>query len=168
MSTDLAERYGHRVHLYCDDQGEAIPLAPPAVGNQPLGTHLYVCGPAGMIELGARHRAIGRLAGAERCISERSSRRPPARPTRSRSRRPARRFRWGRIRACWKLSRRPASTRPICAAAAPAANARCQVLALDGTLLHNDHFLTAAEKASGTKVMPCVSRFEGRSLVLGL
>ena len=42
------------------------------------------------------------------------------------------------------------------------------VLACDGTLLHHDHYLTDDEKASGSKVMPCVSRFEGSSLVLDL
>ena len=40
------------------------------------------------------------------------------------------------------------------------------VVAFDGTLLHNDHFLSPEERASGKKIMPCVSRFEGRSLVL--
>ena len=30
----------------------------------------------------------------------------------------------------------------------------------DGSL-HNDHFLSAEDKASGRKIMPCVSRFEG-------
>ena len=43
-----------------------------------------------------------------------------------------------------------------------------RVIACDGTLLHNDHYLTEAEKASGAKVMPCVSRFEGKELVLDL
>ncbi len=42
------------------------------------------------------------------------------------------------------------------------------VLACDGTLHHHDHYLTDDEKASRTKVMPCVSRFEGSSLVLDL
>jgi len=40
------------------------------------------------------------------------------------------------------------------------------VLGCDGTIRHNDHWLTEAQKASGQKIMPCVSRFEGRSLVL--
>ena len=43
-----------------------------------------------------------------------------------------------------------------------------RVVACDGRLLHNDHFLTADERASSRKIMPCVSRFEGRELVLDL
>ena len=41
-----------------------------------------------------------------------------------------------------------------------------RVISYDGELLHNDHFLTEQEHASGTKIMPCVSRFQGRELVL--
>jgi ferredoxin len=38
----------------------------------------------------------------------------------------------------------------------------------DGAILHNDVFLTDAEKASGKKIMLCVSRFEGTRLQLDL
>jgi ferredoxin len=40
------------------------------------------------------------------------------------------------------------------------------VFACEGSILHNDHWLSDREKASGTKIMPCVSRFEGQLLVL--
>ena len=33
-------------------------------------------------------------------------------------------------------------------------------------LVENHHWLTEAQKAAGQKIMPCVSRFEGTSLVL--
>jgi dimethylamine monooxygenase subunit B len=36
----------------------------------------------------------------------------------------------------------------------------------DGTILHRDHWLTPEEQALNTKIMPCVSRFEGRTLVI--
>jgi dimethylamine monooxygenase subunit B len=42
------------------------------------------------------------------------------------------------------------------------------VVACDGTLLHHDVYLTDEEKASGRKVMVCVSRFEGTALHLDL
>jgi hypothetical protein len=35
-------------------------------------------------------------------------------------------------------------------------------------LVHADHYLSEAERASGAAVMPCVSRFEGKRLVLDL
>jgi hypothetical protein len=39
---------------------------------------------------------------------------------------------------------------------------------LDGELLHNDHFLSDAEKAKCDSIMPCVSRARCKSLVLDL
>ena len=49
MPTCCSERYGRRVNLYRDDQGELLPLD-RLLDGQPLGTHLYVCGPAPMID----------------------------------------------------------------------------------------------------------------------
>ena len=37
----------------------------------------------------------------------------------------------------------------------------------DGELLHNDHFLSDAEKASGKTIMPCVSRARCQALRAG-
>ena len=42
------------------------------------------------------------------------------------------------------------------------------VVTCDGKLLHHDVYLTNEEKASGRKVMICVSRFEGNTLHLDL
>ena len=44
----LQARHGAKVRLYLDDQGQQIDLNHLFQG-QPLGTHLYVCGPKGMI-----------------------------------------------------------------------------------------------------------------------
>ena len=41
-----------------------------------------------------------------------------------------------------------------------------QVIDYDGNFIHRDHWLEADEHASGKKIMPCVSRFEGNTLVL--
>ena len=40
------------------------------------------------------------------------------------------------------------------------------VLGCDGHIEHSDHWLTPEQKAEGKKIMPCVSRFEGKTLVL--
>jgi ferredoxin len=46
----------------------------------------------------------------------------------------------------------------------------CQtrVLEVDGELIHNDHFLSDADKAKRNTIMPCVSRARCKSLVLDL
>jgi ferredoxin len=43
-----------------------------------------------------------------------------------------------------------------------------RVISCEGRLIHQDHHLSDAEKAANTMVLPCVSRFEGRRLVLDL
>jgi hypothetical protein len=40
------------------------------------------------------------------------------------------------------------------------------VLESEGIFIHRDHWLEDDEKSSGVKIMPCVSRFEGKTLVL--
>jgi ferredoxin len=45
---------------------------------------------------------------------------------------------------------------------------RTRVLEADGELLHHDHYLSAAEKAQGKSIMPCVSRANCKTLVLDL
>ncbi len=44
----------------------------------------------------------------------------------------------------------------------------CMTTVLEGTPDHRDQYLNAAEKASGTLIMPCVSRCKGKRLVLDL
>ena len=55
---------------------------------------------------------------------------------------------------------------PTCAGAASAGECETDVLELEGELLHNDHWLSDEEKASGRKIMPCVSRARCTRLVL--
>jgi ferredoxin len=45
---------------------------------------------------------------------------------------------------------------------------KTRVLQVDGELVHNDHFLSDEEKASGDYIMPCVSRALCKKLVLDL
>ena len=46
---DLTDHHLNETHVYCDDQNQMIDLAGLLEG-QPLGTHVYVCGPKGMID----------------------------------------------------------------------------------------------------------------------
>ena len=45
----LRRREGDKIHMYYDDAGLTIPYQ-ELLAAQPLGTHVYVCGPAGMIK----------------------------------------------------------------------------------------------------------------------
>ena len=48
---ELTTKYAHCVKVYYDENGQAIDLK-RLLDGQPIGTHLYVCGPKGMIRLG--------------------------------------------------------------------------------------------------------------------
>ncbi len=68
--TTLRETYGRRVHTYFDELQQNIPLT-RLLENQPLGTHLYVCGPSGMIDwvlTAAREGRMGRGEPALRAL----------------------------------------------------------------------------------------------------
>jgi ferredoxin-NADP reductase len=163
---DLRASYGSRVRIYRDDQGEAVPLG-RLVGNQPLGTHLYVCGPAGMIEwvlttareLGWPEQALHH----ERFLAPASGK--PYEIVLARS---GITVKVGSHQSMLEAIEAAGVDAPYMCRGGACGQCECRVLSFDGTLLHNDHFLTPDEKASGTKVMPCVSRFEGNSLVLEL
>ena len=45
---------------------------------------------------------------------------------------------------------------------------QCETDVIDysGNFIHRDHWLEDADHKSGKKIMPCVSRFEGKTLVL--
>ena len=43
-----------------------------------------------------------------------------------------------------------------------------EVLGAEGELIHHDLYLSADERASGKKIMPCVSRLKGGCLTLNL
>ena len=162
----LANRYGRRVHLYRSDQGERIPVG-DLLSNQPLGTHLYVCGPERMIEgvVLAAHTAgwPGENVHLERFVAP-----PGGEP-----------FKAKLARSDIEVEVGPHTTllEAVEAAGVDAAYlcrggvcGQCEtdVLACNGSLVHNDHFLTEAEHQAGRKLMICVSRFKGQELVLDL
>ncbi|MGD9510944.1 MAG: ferredoxin reductase, partial [Geminicoccaceae bacterium] len=74
----LEMRYGPRIHLYFQDKGQLIPLD-QVLGGQPIGTHMYVCGPKPMIDWALR---TATLAGwpAENLHSEQFTSPPIGKP----------------------------------------------------------------------------------------
>lgn len=160
----LAERYGRRIHIYRDNMSEAIPLA-QLLSRQPLGTHLYVCGPGGMIKwvLGTarNHGWPEQNLHNEQFLAPASG--TPYEITLALS---GKRILVGPDQSMLEAIESAGVDAPYLCRGGACGQCETRVIACDGTLLHNDHYLTEAEKASGTKVMPCVSRFEGKSLVL--
>ena len=154
----------HRIKIYCDD-GEAVIPLDRLLDNQPLGTHLYVCGPAGMIDWRARQRRASSAGRSRTCIPSSSSAPPPGKRLRGHARRQARRShvgaapehargdRGGRRRCALSLPRR--RLRPVRDRRRVAATARSCTTTTSSS---------ADDKASGKKIMLCVSRFEGNEV----
>lgn len=160
----LKDHYGPRVHVYHDEFGEKIDLA-TLLKSQPLGTHIYVCGPKGMIAwVHATARAMG---WPDRAVHSEEFLAPPV----------GQAFEVQLAASGKSITVQPNQSllEAIEAAGVDApylcrggACGQCEtdVLRCDGHIEHNDHWLSDDQKASNTKIMPCVSRFRGAALVL--
>jgi ferredoxin len=135
--------------------------------DQPLGTHMYVCGPAAMINW-ALH--IGRSAGwpDENLHSERFSAPPTGHAFSVKLARSNREIVVGPQQSILEaLEDNGIDARCLCRGGA-CGQCETRVVASDGPLQHNDHYLTDEEKSRGEAIMICVSRATGRSLTLDL
>jgi dimethylamine monooxygenase subunit B len=160
----LEARYGDRVTIYCDDRSVRIPLD-ALLDDQPLGTHLYVCGPGPMMEwVLDTARGFGwpeQSLHHERFLAPASGK--PYDVTLAAS---GKRARVGEHQSMLEAIEAAGVDAPYMCRGGACGECETRVLSFEGRLLHNDHFLSNEDKASGTKIMPCVSRFEGASLVL--
>lgn len=162
----LTETYGARVKIYRDDKGEAIPLA-KILGGQPLGTHMYVCGPAPMINWALD---VGRAAGwpAESLHSEKFAAPPPGSAFTVKLARSGRDIIVGAQQSILEALEENGIDPPYLCRGGACGQCETRVVSCAGTLQHNDDYLTDKEKASGEKVMICVSRASGGVLTLDL
>ncbi|MFP5343901.1 MAG: PDR/VanB family oxidoreductase [Candidatus Limnocylindria bacterium] len=161
---ELEARYGERVHVYCDDRDERIPL-PALLAEQPLGTHLYVCGPPPMMTWVLDTAAAAGWPAAslhsERFLAPASG--IPYEVTLAVS---GRTVRVGEHQSLLEAIEAAGVDAPYMCRGGACGECETTVLACEGTILHKDNFLSDEDKASGRKIMPCVSRFEGATLVL--
>ncbi|MFC3180766.1 PDR/VanB family oxidoreductase [Cypionkella sinensis] len=160
----LRRHYGPRVHVYHDEFDEKIELA-NLLKTQPLGTHVYVCGPKGMIAW--VHATAKAMGWPDRAVHSEEFLAPPV----------GQAFDVTLAASGKSITVQPNQSllEAIEAAGVDApylcrggACGQCEtdVLRCDGHIEHNDHWLTDEQKASNTKIMPCVSRFRGAGLVL--
>ena len=161
---DLHRRHPGRVHLYFDDQDQQIDLG-GLLGGQPLGTHVYVCGPKGMIGW-VRDSAAQRGWPADAVHSEEFLSPPPGAPFSVRLCRSDMVIEVGAEESLLEAMERMGVEAPFLCRGGACGQCETDVIAHDGTLVHADHWLDEADKAAGTKIMPCVSRFVGQTLVL--
>jgi ferredoxin-NADP reductase len=134
---------------------------------QPLGTHLYICGPQGMVDdcmqAGARlgwpkshlhsEQFLAPAGGAPFEVELTVSKRRITVPS--------------DLSLLEALERDGIDAPSLCRGGACG---QCELEVLDrtGELIHHDVFLSPAERAAGRKIMPCVSRLDGGCLSLKL
>lgn len=162
----LRAAYGHKVHTYFDDQKQALPLD-RLLSGQPLGTHIYVCGPAGMIEW-VLNAASNAGWPDENVHFERFQAPPGGTPFNVKLSRSAKTITVGQHQSILEAVEAAGIDAPYLCRGGACGQCETPVLSCDGTLQHNDHYLSDAEKASGKKIMICVSRINGANVTLDL
>jgi dimethylamine monooxygenase subunit B len=164
---DLQQRYGaHRVKVYCDAEKLFIPVD-GVLGNQPLGTHLYVCGPSGMID-GVLGKARSLGWPEQNLHSERFLAPPTGKPFTAVLKTSGKTITVGSHQSILEAVEAAGVDAPYLCRGGACGQCETNVLACDGELLHNDHYLEPKDKASGRKIMICVSRIHGDGVTLDL
>lgn len=160
----LTNKYPGKVHIYYDDQSQAIDLE-GLLDGQPLGTHAYVCGPKGMIDW-VHATCVAAGWPDENVHSEEFLAPAPGAPFEVRLCKSDKTISVGANESLLEAIERAGVTAPFLCRGGSCGQCETDVLNADGDFVHRDHWLTDAEHASGTKIMPCVSRFVGKSLEL--
>lgn len=163
---DLASQADSRIHVYRSDRGERIPLA-DVLANQPLGTHLYVCGPQRMIDW-ALDVAKNEGWPEENVHAERFSTPPPGIPFNVKLASNGKTINVGEHQSALEALEQAGIDAPYLCRGGACGQCVTRVIAADAPLQHNDHYLTDEEKAEGRKIAICVSRADGGCLTLDL
>ncbi len=160
----LTRQHGSKVHIYFDDQSQTIDID-GLLSGQPLGSHLYVCGPAGMISW-----VLGRAADSawpsDSVHSEEFLAPQSGEPFQVRLCQSDKTIEVGAHESLLEAIERAGVAAPYLCRGGACGQCETTVLEYDGEFQHRDHWLEDAEHASGKKIMPCVSRFVGKTLVL--
>lgn len=160
----LQARYASRLRCYESDSGVNINPA-RLLAEQPLGTHIYVCGPQGLLK--AVTDTAHRLGWPDSCIHYEEFAAPPV--GKSFTIELAKSGRTLKVPGASTVleTLEQAGLEPNCLCRGGVCG-ECETAVLEGEVEHNDHFLSDAAKASNESMMICVSRARSERLVLDL
>ncbi len=163
---ELCAKHAHSVNIYYDDKKQSINLE-NLLDGQPIGTHLYVCGPKGMINWVRRTATVAGWPDAH-VHHEEFLAPQPGKPFAVRLAKSGLSLEVGEDESLLEAIERLGVDPPYLCRGGACGQCETDVLESDGTFIHRDHWLEDGEKSSGKKIMPCVSRFDGKILVLDL
>jgi ferredoxin-NADP reductase len=159
----LQAQLGARLHGYDAQQGQRLDIG-ALLRAQPLGTHVYVCGPQKLLD-GVREQAAALAWPAGRIHWEAFAAPQPGEPFVATLTRSGLRINVPAEASLLEtLEQHGVEIPSLCRGGVCG---HCATPYLDGEVEHRDHFLSAAEQA--TRLMPCVSRGRcGSALTLDL
>lgn len=162
----LPSQYGSRVHLYDSSKEQRLPLE-QVLRDQPLGSHMYVCGPKAMIDWALQ---TGRMAGwpEETLHSEAFGAPANGTPFVVKLTKSGREIRVGSHQSILEALEQNGVDAPFLCRGGACGHCETAVLETDGELQHNDHYLSDADRRGGKKIMICVSRTAGKCVTLDL
>ncbi|EBA15444.1 oxidoreductase NAD-binding domain/2Fe-2S iron-sulfur cluster binding domain protein [Roseobacter sp. SK209-2-6] len=161
---ELTHSHPNETHIYYDDQDQKIALHHLLEG-QPLGTHVYVCGPKGMIDW-VKSTAEAEGWPADNIHYEEFLAPKPGKPFQVKLAISNKVIEVGEHESLLEAMEREGVDAPYLCRGGACGQCETRVIDYQGNFIHRDHWLDEAEHASGGKIMPCVSRFEGKTLVL--
>lgn len=160
----LTSTHPNDVNVYYDESNQAIDLE-NLLSGQPLGTHLYVCGPKGMIEW-VRAKAADLGWPREAVHYEEFLAPKPGKPFEVKLAISNKVIQVGEQESLLEAIERAGVDAPYLCRGGACGMCETRVIDYTGNFIHRDHWLDDEEHANGAKIMPCVSRFEGKTLVL--
>lgn len=160
----LRSTHPNDVSVYYDDQKQAINLV-QLLDGQPLGTHIYICGPKGMIDW-VRSKAVEMGWPRESIHYEEFLAPQPGKPFEVKLSLSNKIIQVGESESLLEAIERAGVDAPYLCRGGACGMCETSVIDYSGNFIHRDHWLEVDEHASGKKIMPCVSRFEGKTLVL--
>ena len=157
---------GDDAHFYAESRGQTLGLA-ALLSAQPLGTHVYVCGPTGMVNAVTDiAQSLGWPPG--NIHSEQFLAPPIGSPISLRLAQSELEITVPPEMSILEAMEAAGVDAPYLCRGGACGRCELEVLEHDGELLHYDHFLSDAEKYAGKKIMPCVSRAKCEKLVLNI
>lgn len=150
------------VHVHVSDEGSRMDLA-ELLSAQPLGTHLYVCASDRMIQTVLDSaQSLGWPKDA--LHSEEFLAPAPGEPFEVFCARSHKTLTVGAHESLLEALENAGIDAPWLCRGGACGQCETDVIACDGTIEHNDHWLEPGER--DRKIMPCVSRFRGQLLTI--
>ncbi|SNT12868.1 PDR/VanB family oxidoreductase [Tropicimonas sediminicola] len=152
------------VHVHISEEGNRMDIG-AILSGQPLGTHVYTCGPEGLIA--GVEDAAARLGWPQGALhSEAFLSPPPGKPFEVTLARSGTTLTVGPHQSLLEAAEAAGVEIPWSCRGGACGQCESAVLDCHGRIEHNDHWLGEEDRNAQTKIMPCVSRFQGETLII--